>query len=201
MHSETKATGGTHKLNAKQEANNNKRTRARRQRTKRSCFAVVVMLCESARAISRSYRTRVKAHLFLPSQKTMFSFSCIVCVGSDPGSVSNHHAMCSKQATTYSCAAVVVCIPRPKVTGETSKMELLHNYWRFGKLGKAPNHMFLFTLFNFFCRRPYRVECTGSLSTSEFKQHRARLVLGWGTAWEDLRVLSAFSSLLVLQPL
>ena len=41
-------------------------------------------------------------------------------------------------------------------------------------------------------RRPYRVECTGSLSTSEVKQHRARLVLGWGTAWEDLRVLSAF---------
>ena len=42
-------------------------------------------------------------------------------------------------------------------------------------------------------RRPYRVECTGSLLTSEVKQHRARLVLGWGTAWEDLRVLSAFS--------
>ena len=40
-------------------------------------------------------------------------------------------------------------------------------------------------------RRPYRVECTGSLSTSEVKQHRARSVLGWGTAWEDLRVLSA----------
>ena len=32
----------------------------------------------------------------------------------------------------------------------------------------------------------------GSLSTSEVKRHRARLVLGWGTAWEDLRVLSAF---------
>ena len=29
-------------------------------------------------------------------------------------------------------------------------------------------------------RRPYRVECTGSLSTSEVKQHRARLVRGWG---------------------
>ena len=43
-----------------------------------------------------------------------------------------------------------------------------------------------------FRRRPYRVECTGSLSTSEVKQHRARSVLGWGTAWEDLRVLSAF---------
>ena len=40
--------------------------------------------------------------------------------------------------------------------------------------------------------RPYRVECTGSLSTSEVKQHRARLVLGWGSAWEDLRVLSAY---------
>ena len=43
-------------------------------------------------------------------------------------------------------------------------------------------------------RRPYRVECTGSLSTSEVKQRRAWLVLGWGTAWEDLRVLSAFSN-------
>ena len=40
--------------------------------------------------------------------------------------------------------------------------------------------------------RPYRVECTGSLSTSEVKRHRARSVLGWGTAWEDLRVLPAF---------
>ena len=43
------------------------------------------------------------------------------------------------------------------------------------------------------CWRPYRVECTGSLLTSEVKRHRARLVLGWGTAWEHLRVLSAFS--------
>ena len=40
--------------------------------------------------------------------------------------------------------------------------------------------------------RPYRVECTGSLLTSEVKRRRARLVLGWGTAREDLRVLSAF---------
>ena len=36
------------------------------------------------------------------------------------------------------------------------------------------------------------VENTGSLLTSEVKRHRARLVLGWGTAWEDLWVLSAF---------
>ena len=35
-------------------------------------------------------------------------------------------------------------------------------------------------------RRPYRVECTGSLLTSEVKRRRARLVLGWGTAREDL---------------
>ena len=40
--------------------------------------------------------------------------------------------------------------------------------------------------------RPYRVECTGSLSTSEVKRHRARLVLGWGTAWELPGVLPAF---------
>ena len=41
--------------------------------------------------------------------------------------------------------------------------------------------------------RPYRVECTGSLLTSEVKWHRARLVLGWGTAWEHLWVLPAFA--------
>ena len=47
-------------------------------------------------------------------------------------------------------------------------------------------------------RRPYHVECTGSLSTSEVKQRRARSVLGWGTAWEDLRVLSAFLILCII---
>ena len=36
-------------------------------------------------------------------------------------------------------------------------------------------------------------ENTGSLLTSEVQRHRAWLVLGWGTAWEDLRVLSAFT--------
>ena len=41
--------------------------------------------------------------------------------------------------------------------------------------------------------RPYQVECTGFLSASEIKRLRARLVLGWGTAWEHLRVLSAFA--------
>ena len=45
--------------------------------------------------------------------------------------------------------------------------------------------------------RPYRVECTGSLLTSEVKRHRARLVLGWGTAWEHPRVLPAFLHLLL----
>ena len=48
-------------------------------------------------------------------------------------------------------------------------------------------------VFHSICWRPYHVECTGSLLTSEVKRHRARLVLGWGTAWEDLRVLSAFA--------
>ena len=44
-----------------------------------------------------------------------------------------------------------------------------------------------------YCRwRPYRVECTGSLPNSEVKRRRARLVLGWGTAREDLRVPPAF---------
>ena len=40
-------------------------------------------------------------------------------------------------------------------------------------------------------RRPYRVDCTGSLLTSEVKRRRARLILGWGTAREDPTVLSA----------
>ena len=49
----------------------------------------------------------------------------------------------------------------------------------------------------FFRQRPYRVECTGSLPNSEVKRRRARLVLGWGTAREDLRVLLAFFILVV----
>ena len=53
-------------------------------------------------------------------------------------------------------------------------------------------------IFVHYCRRPYRVEYTGSLLTSAVKRRRARLVLGWGTAREDLRVLSAFPSASIL---
>ena len=49
----------------------------------------------------------------------------------------------------------------------------------------------LFPLSYVFRQRPYRVEYTGSLPNSAVKRRRARLVLGWGTAWEDLRVLPA----------
>ena len=34
------------------------------------------------------------------------------------------------------------------------------------------------------CLRPHHVECTGSRLITEVKQRRARLVLGWVTAWE-----------------
>ena len=40
-------------------------------------------------------------------------------------------------------------------------------------------------------QRPYRDEYTGSLSNSEVNRRRARLVLPWGTGWEDLWVLLA----------
>ena len=40
--------------------------------------------------------------------------------------------------------------------------------------------------------RPYHDEYTGSLPNSEVNRHRARSVLGWGTAWEDPWVLQAF---------
>jgi hypothetical protein len=42
------------------------------------------------------------------------------------------------------------------------------------------------------CQRPYCVENTGSLPNSEVKQRKARIVLGWVTAREVLRVLLAF---------
>ena len=34
------------------------------------------------------------------------------------------------------------------------------------------------------CLQPYHVENTGSRLITEVKQRRARLVLGWVTAWE-----------------
>ena len=41
-------------------------------------------------------------------------------------------------------------------------------------------------------QRPHHHEYTRSLPNSEVNRSRARLVLGWGTAWEDLWVLLAF---------
>ena len=45
--------------------------------------------------------------------------------------------------------------------------------------------------------RPYRDERTGCFSTSEGKRHRARLVLGWGTAREVFKVMSAVDTLIL----
>ena len=43
------------------------------------------------------------------------------------------------------------------------------------------------------CRqRPYHVESTGSRPITEVKQRRARLVLGWVTAWEHRVLLASF---------
>jgi hypothetical protein len=43
-----------------------------------------------------------------------------------------------------------------------------------------------------FRQRPYCIERTRSHLNSEVKQCKARLVLGWETAWEALRVPLAF---------
>ena len=42
------------------------------------------------------------------------------------------------------------------------------------------------------CLRPYHVENTGSRPITEVKQRRARLVLGWVTAWEYLCAVDFF---------
>ena len=41
-------------------------------------------------------------------------------------------------------------------------------------------------------QRPYHVEYTSSRSITEVKQRRARLVLGWETAWEHWVLLVFF---------
>ena len=43
-----------------------------------------------------------------------------------------------------------------------------------------------------FCQRPYCVEYTRSHPNSAVNRHKARSVLGWGTAWEALRVPLTF---------
>ena len=49
-------------------------------------------------------------------------------------------------------------------------------------------------------QRPYCVECTGSLPNSEVKPRKARIVLGWVTAREVLRVLLTFLSFYTTHP-
>jgi hypothetical protein len=82
------------------------------------------------------------------------------------------------------CAAETACAHICEKGGnEKGRMDLLH------RTIAVENDYFV-------RRRPYRVEYTGSLLTSEVKRHRPRLVLGWGTAWEHTRVQSAFCNLL-----
>ena len=47
-------------------------------------------------------------------------------------------------------------------------------------------------------QRPYHVEYTGSRPITEVKQRRARLVLGWVTAWEHRVPLPFCKNLLIL---
>ena len=58
----------------------------------------------------------------------------------------------------------------------------LFNYYCF-KNSKNVNVRFEFQL-EYVCLGSYHVECTGSRPITEVKQRRARLVLGWVTAWE-----------------
>ena len=92
------------------------------------------------------------------------------------------HAYGSGHAPRRRCFQTAFCMAWPGLAWP----------WLGPASGLASTHPAFLLFRNMSRRRPYRVECTGSLSTSEVKQHRARLVLGWGTAWEDLRVLSAF---------
>ena len=46
------------------------------------------------------------------------------------------------------------------------------------------------------CQRPYHVESTGSRPITGVKQRRARLVLGWVTAWEHRVLLNFFTFLI-----
>ena len=49
-----------------------------------------------------------------------------------------------------------------------------------------------------FWQRPYHVEHTSSRPITEVKQHWARLVLGWVTAWEHRVLLSFYNSTIFL---
>ena len=60
------------------------------------------------------------------------------------------------------------------------------------QLPPTPKSDARWTYTDFNCQRPYCVESTRSHSNSEVKLRKARSVLGWGTAWEALRVLLTF---------
>ena len=77
-----------------------------------------------------------------------------------------------------SAAAIVIMAALPSVVTPTTKAMAWSDLYASWSLMGIPS-------------RPYRDELTGALSTSEGKRHRARLVLGWGTAREVFRVLSA----------
>ena len=66
------------------------------------------------------------------------------------------------------------------------------NTWKIVKNRTIKKNSLRDQLFAFLtCQRPYHVEHTSSRPITEVKQHWARIVLGWETAWEH-RVLLAF---------
>ena len=61
----------------------------------------------------------------------------------------------------------------------------------------SPLHSILYKhYFSPLCRQlPYHVENIGSRPITEVKQRRARLVLGWVTAWEHRVLLATFKKI------
>ena len=114
------------------------------------------------------------------------------------------------QGTSWAVAAMqafLTAVRFPRCAPEILNFEIFGNWNDTEKISMLANFLCIVPIcwsFSIYLKvkrgvrwRPYRVEYTGSLPTSEVKRRRARLVLGWGTAREDLRVLSAFLSHLV----
>ena len=159
-----------------------------------TCIRFIRILSDSA---------TLTVHTFVCASTHCFVIHCTHCIDMNPTRhpCGTQRFLLRMSKTTFWCLKFahdcsVLCISHLlmhstirwvllyEIYKSTGRKHSCVSYWHRRNWETCLHHPFKRILEVSLCLRPYHVENTGSRPITEVKQRRARLVLGWVTAWE-----------------